>query len=166
MPADNSCTVWRVSLHLWAHSVSLLRRYMVIYSSAAIEQPLSRRSGKGFPLGEAGKKGTSEPFLTEEGTEVRFFRLVSNFQCSTLYPPFGVLSPKGKAWVLPHQCVNRYLPVCICSNESSGPYGVKIPAAIRHEKAEGPAFKLQFSRRGKYRKKHPNPIGLGHSYYI
>ena len=110
-------------------------------------RPRPAAGGKGFPLGEAVKKGTSEPFLTEEGTQVRFSSLIPNFRCSTLYPPFGVLSPKGKAWVLPHQCVERYITVCIRSNESIGPYGVTITTANRHEKAEGPAFKLQFIRK-------------------
>ena len=80
--------------HTLGHrSVSVLRRYMVVCRSVSIEPFPSCRSGKGFPLGEAGKKGTSEPFLTEEGTQVLIFSLVCNFHCSTLYPPVCALGP-------------------------------------------------------------------------
>ena len=43
-------------------SVSFLRRYMVVYRSVAIERPSSRRSGKGFPLGEAVNKALRNLF--------------------------------------------------------------------------------------------------------
>ena len=108
---------------------------MVVYRSVAIEKPRPAAAVKASPWGKLSKKALRNLFLTEEGTQVRIFRLVSNFRCSTLYPPFGVLSPKGKAWVLPHQWAVRYIPFFFRSNESSGPDGVATTTAIRHEKS-------------------------------